>query len=628
MAQVGTMTPVSAPTAATQSMPFIPGYGYGLAVATGDVGNRYIAGERYADAEALRERQMDVNEAAQKASGEYYGAVSSTIRNNEKRSNAQYESTGIAHDVMGALDGSRAPGTNMLPKNPELPYVPPPANGAAPIAANSPAASGYGAGGSGVAPLDVAKADTAIASSQNARKDPSEITNADIQTLGTYKDVAAGVKAPVVPNVPNGGGNTAVARTVSGFRGNIQGGQQGGGKDAQTMGNMGGPDTAAAQLAMREGKTAVTPTEGNGFIQKGKELNEGADQIQARLKDALKVIEQKYSGDPTYASYLKANLVASVDPQVAAMRDNASKMQNQGELANHMQVGAQLGQRITAVIQNGGTLDSKFIEQNKHLMNYLGVHESDVHLFDGMHLSNGRHPGDDRLNAGFVVNAGGYIIPYKALWEASNFALPYAQRAQAWTDMTNMYKDQMKAKAELTTAYNMSPTAIIDYAAQKTRETVVRNSEMTRVAGHAESVLQYGGTINLPGAGGKSESVKIPAMPPGKKLDDLIAMTFNNDPTLDGNIKRVIKNVLLPARQEKDTTATLLPLYSHWGKTQVSAPDNSNTIRFREELKAKSKEELEVMKTDYRDLLMKAPEDRTPQENERLKNYVSSVKLQ
>jgi hypothetical protein len=558
----------ASPSPATVSTPFIPGAGYGVGIAAGAAGPGLLAGYQYADAQALRERQMDVTEGAQRATAGYYGAIEADMANREQRIQDSAATAVTAHGILNPATESAPTKTASPAPAGEQPYPVP----ASTIPTNLPLPQGATPDVPGVVRTAPDAYGVEVKKSMTAEpKGPPPVANQGFSIRPhTVREPGGGPGTGPLP------GNAAIAAD-SGSAGRLT------------------PDQLTKTAT---GNMAVTPTEGSGFLDTAAKLRDQAKGVQSRLEDALKMIDKQYSGDPTHAAYLKANLIASVDPQVAAMNANAAQLETHGMIANHMQDGASLGGRIMARLNSGMTLDDEFINDptNAKLIKSLGANVGEL---AGMHLSNGSHKGDDQYNKGFIVNGGGFIIPPKALAAASNFALPWQERYEKWNDITGMYKDQMAAKAEMTRAYNTNPHDIVDYAAKKTQETVEKVSNLTRVRDNAFNVLATGGTLSVPGPDGKPTRLTLPPMPapptgaldPQKVMADYVSRTFKGDPTLSPDIKAAV-HVYLDAQQGVDTFTTVLPVYSRFGAKSVNAPENTNTTRFKEDQKEENREAL------------------------------------
>ncbi len=578
----------SAPTPGTISTPFIPGYGYGVAAAVGPA-------IQYANSLDLQKRQMAVNEAAEDRAGTYFTAIEGEMADRQKQKLAD---TNAAIGAYTALGGTSAPPPDT--PRPAAAYGVPGAT----VPANYPLPPGSqdaaGAAAQRQVPSPAYGAPGAAVASNEAPESATKITDEDIKKMGTYENVASttGKVVPVPMGGVKGGATGGSELRTPGFSAS-QGGAKGGyGAPPAPDAGVGAGMTQQQRLVASEGKTAVTPTEGNGMLQKSQEMRTNATAIQGRLDDALKMIDKQYSGDPTYAAYAKAGLIAKVAPQVAQMNAQANSLKNDGELANHMQVGAQLGSRIWSQISNGGAIDQKFTEANRGMMNTLGIQESDLHIFDGMHLANGKHPGDSSLNAGWVVNRGGFIIPPKALWEASNFGLPYAQRAQAWDEMTKMYHIQMDEKQKLITAQNTSPTMLPQIAEENVKRVLGDYSTATRIKDHTFNILTTGGSLLLPGPDGKPVNISIPAPPKPTSgtlnLDDVMAgykkRFFSRDPTLPAPIAAAI-SAHLDATDSANKAMAVKNIWDHFStkSVNVGSAKDPNELRFEGDLAASEK---------------------------------------
>jgi|GEM_PF-4840474 len=578
----------SAPTPGTISTPFIPGYGYGVAAAVGPA-------IQYANSLDLQKRQMAVNEAAEERANTYFQTIEGEMADRQKQKLAD---TNAAIGAYTALGGTSAPPPDT--PRPASAYAVPGST----VPANYPLPPGSqdaaGAAAQRQVPSPAYGAPGAAVASNEAPASATKITDEDIKKMGTYENVASmtGKVVPVPMGGVKGGATGGSELRTPGFTAAGGGAKGGYGAPSAPETGAGAGMTPQQALATAEGKTAITPTEGNGMLQKSQEMRTNATAIQGRLDDALKMIDKQYSGDPTYAAYAKAGLIAKVSPQVAQMNAQANSLKNDGELANHMQIGAQLGSRIWSQISNGGAIDQKFVEANRGMMNTLGIQESDLHIFDGMHLANGKHPGDSSLNAGWVVNRGGFIIPPKALWEASNFGLPYAQRAQAWDEMTKMYHIQMDEKQKLITAQNTSPTMLPQIAEENIKRVLGDYSTAQRIKDHTFNVLTTGGSLMLPGPDGKLMNTAISAPPKPTSgtlnLDDVMAgykkRFFSRDPTLPATIAAAI-SAHLDATAAADKAMAVKNVWDHFStkSVNVGSAKDPNEVRFEGDLAADEK---------------------------------------
>lgn len=565
----------AAPTPGTISTPFMPGYGYGFAAAAGPA-------IQYANQLDLQKRQMDINEAAEQRANAYFSSIEGEMADRQKQRLADARSSA---DAYATLDGSGVPPTP-TPQPPESYGVP-----GSTIPANYPLPPGSADAvpgrqvpspsyGSPAAMVSSAKNITADAS-EKLPADATKISDDDISKLNTYQSIA-------------GMGNKVVPVAAGGVKGGATGGselrtpgfsQQGGGKGGYGA-PVPAPDTGAGAgmtpqqiLAMSEGKVTVAPTEGNGYIQKGTELKSQATAIQGRLDSALKMIDKQYSGDPTYAAYAKAGLIAKVAPQVSSMNAQADHLNNQGLIANHMQVGAQLGQQIIGELTNGRALDDKFIDAHRAQMSYLGIGASDLAMFKGIHMSDGVTNGGDRYNKGFIVNAGGFIIPPKALWDAANYALPYQARADAWSGWVGMYKDQLAARARIMEAANSDPLMAVKWAIGADTKVNAQYSDAAQKYAAARNVVTKGGdwqtTLN-----GKPQTVKIPPMPDVTKAGEywgrVADSVYNADATVPPVVTQYYKQYLKPLEDLKDSlssTSAYLKQFTKAGPNARKTPE-------------------------------------------------------
>lgn len=615
-------------------MPFFPGAGYGIAQAGAAASAAMVEAHRHEEGEALKQRQMTVNEAAQAASGAYYGAVTNTMNQNEQRTQAGFNNIVNTYGVLNGTASTTTPGTpptpNPLPSNPIVGAVQPPGGG---YAQTAPQPTPVPAGGAVATPPvgDPSAPATDASAPAPANGAPGDSSAAVAGNAG-YGAGAEAKKALTAneAHVPTGGPSGANARTN--LRGAAPTPVPPGAVD--TTGS-GGRPVVGQVIATGKGQFTITPNEGNGYIDASKKLVVQAAEVQKRLDEGLKAIDARYTNDPTMATYLKANLISSITPQIAAMNTAAATAKNTGELANHMQVGAALSAAIIGKFNEGGIIDDKFVESYRPMMEKLGVSSTDLKLFTGMHMSDGRHPGDNAENKGFIVNAGGFIIPPKAMWDASNYALPFAQRAAAWEGMTNMYKDQMAAKSNMIQAYNLNPKLAIEYAAQQTQKTAEQLSNLTRLKDTAQHQLVHGGPLSVVGEDGKPTIVNIPE--PTKDANGSVdgnavfegykSRFFARDKTLPPAIQAGVKHYL-EAEQGVNTATTMLPLYSGFSTGRyggsVQARPNTNTTRDNEDNKAGGKTKAAVATLEMKAIIDKG-ERATAEEKTRLREYTNGL---
>ena len=586
---------VSAPIAATQSMPFIPGYGYGIAAAGGPA-------LEYANQQDLLKRQMDVNEAAERATAGYYASIEGDISNRQMQAKALADSKVLAHDTLGAVPDAPPQ------QDPNLtsPYPVPAASipGGMPLPPGAVGQQNFAQGG----PVPQARAYGAGMLSQPEIKQ-SLTTEGIVETSsapgkGEPITMDSAIQSGAIGPVPKAGAQAVRVHAVPGGR-PITSAGTGPLAPGQATAAEAGYGIALNPAQMQKlgtGDYAVPPSEGAGFAKASEDLKSQAVATTKRLNEALKVIDQKYGSDSTYATYLKSNLIAAVDPKVTDMNTQASTLATQGMIANHMQDGAVLGGRIMARLHAGGQLDKEFLEDpvNAKLIKSLGANIGEL---AGMHLAK------DGPVKGFIVNAGGFVIPPKALAAASNFALPWNERYEKWNDITEMYKAQMSAKAEMIRAANGDPKQMALFVEGKLRTNLAEYSDMRQRYDSAENILRFGGKVKLKNPDtGKDEVVTVPAMKggtdPAEQLKKIRTSVFNATDGVDPIHSRVAREILLPAERQMDIRNGVVGFYQGTiGKSSVHSGKDANEKRFEGDLAADEK--IKVYNAEHPPLQMK-----------------------
>jgi len=586
----------SAPVASTQSMPFIPTYGYGIAAVTGKA-------IEYGNDLELKRRQMAVNEAAEKATAGYYASIEGDISNRQMQAEALAKSKVAAHDVLGTIPD--AP-----PKqDPNLtsPYPVPASSipGGMPLPPGAVGQQNFAQGG----PVPAARTYGAemlsqpeVKKSLTAEEDVKETASAPGK--GNPITMGSAIQSGEIGPVPKAGAQAVRVHTVPGGRPVTSAGTGPLAPGQATAAEAGyGIALNPAQMQkLGTGDYAVPPSEGAGFLKASEDLKAQAVATTKRLNEALKVIDQKYGTDSTYATYLKSNLIAAVDPKVTDMNTQASTLATQGMIANHMQDGAVLGGRIMARLHAGGQLDKSFLEDpvNAKLIKSLGANIGEL---AGMHLATSGPV------KGFIVNAGGFVIPPKALAAASNFALPWNERYEKWNDITEMYKAQMTAKAEMIRAANGDPKQMALFVEGKLRTNLTEYSDMRQRYDSAENILRFGGKVKLKNPDtGKDEVVTVPSMKPGidpaEQLKKIRTSVFNPTDGVDPIHSRVAREILLPAERQMEIRTGVVGFYQGTiGKSSVHSGKDANEKRFEGDLGAEEK--IKVYNAEHPPLQMK-----------------------
>lgn len=438
---------------------FTPGIGYLATVGTPEA---LRSSQLHDEEEALKERQMDVNEQAETRAGKM---------NDEWVANQKQARQQVEVNAKGSVEAYGVLGPDAV-----APTKAPASGGgdgtAAPVAK----------GGSAPVPVTPAPVPTPSEVAQAATPPPSILDNnlpepvgsmgqhIEQQEDGSWRDPLTGSpespliigpgKSGFAPPARHGGnesGGDARVKTPNGYGAGSpttgSGAAPRSGPSVSVDTGAGGTLSPGDVTKMMQGKTTVFPNQGQGYIDLANTLKEKAGATQGRLDDALKSIDQQYSNDPTMAAFMKANVIGKVSPMISQMQANAAQAQQQGMLVDHMHKGSVLAENMIGHLLSGNVIDDKFIKNNKGLIDELGFNPS---IMAGMHLEK-----KDPTSKGWIVNAGGFIIPPKAIMLVANPALPWEDRAKGWDAMISMYKDQMKAKSDLTTAAMGDPLRFV-----------------------------------------------------------------------------------------------------------------------------------------------------------------------
>jgi hypothetical protein len=605
---------VSAPIAATTSMPFLPGYGYGIAAAAGPA-------LQYANSLDLQKRQMAINEAAQKSTDKYYGAIENAMDfdMNVKKYTAEGNARAgeLGYSDVDPLTGEQASPTTSVVPGGSAPAPPPgaprygagtPPNGAVSTASAKPpsgpvtaplAAQIAGANALGKAPDEADAIKAAGASGDPMAVDMvAGLSPADKGNPTGLPDVAGAPKVasggpsakPVVPHTLYGHGKESTTSNLPMDKPAL----------SQTMNTGTGAASASAQQnLMAQGKIAPGPQDGAGYFDQAEKLDGRADAVEQRLKESLRAIETAHAGDGTYVPFAKSALMAKIQPQIAAMRGNADQLRNLGSVANHAADGSTLGFRILGQIANGGAINGEdFKQQNKDVLDRLGVHESDLHLFDGMHKSGGApikgRPEtrfDSPLNAGWIVNEGGYMIPYDVVGKMANFSLPYGERMSAMKDMTSLVEHQWTAASRLREIGTKDPLRMMKAAADLLADGVGKQNDLSQSYTTAQNTLIWGGDIKVPDKSSK-DGFKVVHVNPIKPTDaekslpwdQVVEKRMNdylrsyNDPNnadLTSDMKAVVK-LREDSKRGLNVATSIVGLAKHFSTNGVNVSDSND----------------------------------------------------
>ncbi len=485
------------------------GFGYGLAMAGNQIAPAQLRGRRHEEEHQLKERQMNINEAAEARAGEFYNEINQDRRLQRKKDEAGAESVVAGEDIASPVIGYP----------PDQVPAPAPTLGASaeppPVDALGNQLSPDGNGG-WVTP----------------NGEPSE---------------------PLTPGI----GKMAPARSANVASGGQRGGmpvKTGGASPKAGSAGYGVPMTQAQpagvsgkdETLLRQGKSQVAPAEVQGYLSQHQALVENADGVESRLKEALKSVDQRYSNDPTMATYLKANIIAKVRPQIEQMKTNAARLKQEGQLAQFAHDAGGFAESMLAHVEGGGKIDQNWIDANKDVASKLGIEPG---MLRGLHKN----------SQGAIVNEQGYVYPRAALMKMANAALPWKDRFDAMKDVDSMYKVQQELAIQRQRVAQADPLRVEKWTLGMVRANDQNYAANDYAYGKAKELFAKGTengkpiTINV---NGKPVQVDIP--PQYREGQDwLYNMSKSNNP----NVQAAYEQVILPlerARAQADTIGQFL----------------------------------------------------------------------
>jgi hypothetical protein len=499
------------------------GFGYGLAMLGNQIAPAQLRGRRHEEEHQLKERQMDVNEAAERRAGEFYGEINQDRRLQRKKSEFDAEAIVKAEELMHGGTQKGATG----------------GNAPAPEAASP----------------DVTNAEPTSSLAPEPEAPQVDVLGNELipDGSGGWMTAQGTPSEPLTPGVGRSGAPRSATVTPGGQKGGMPVKTGGALPKAAPSGYgvpapQAQPATASAkdETLLRQGKSQVAPAEVQGYQTQYETLSANADGVETRLQEALKSVDQRYSNDPTMATYLKANIIAKVRPQIEQMKTNAARLKQEGQLAQFAHDAGGFAESMLAHIEGGGKIDQKWIDANKDVAAKLGIQPG---MLWGLHKN----------DQGAIVNGQGYVYPRGALMKMANAALPWKERFDAMKDVDSMYKVQQELAIQRQRVAQADPLrvekwtlgmvrandqnyAANDYAYSKAKELFAKGTEKGKPI-----------TVNI---GGKPVQVDIP--PQYKDGEDwLYGMSKSQDP----KVQAAYEQIILPlerARAQADTIGQFL----------------------------------------------------------------------
>ena len=505
------------------------GFGYGLSQALAAAPAAQLRGNRYAEEEGMRQQQLDINQQAENRAGRLTDAYVATMNQNRTKDLA----ASVGADIAGQVSGGY--GTN-----PASGVVQQAITGASPVQAPDVSANG-----------------------NPVQRDAN----------GNAIDVVTGQPTPVITASPDGenyGISTKNAMTLASEKGPApqSGGQRPGmpTKGIYVKGSTTGggvapqpklPDTGMSSKDVtlsRQGKAMTTPTEGAGYASQADQLEQNASAIEGRLNESIKMIDQKYGNDPTMAAYLKANVRTQVMASLSTMRANATRLRQEGDLANYMQHGSEFAESVMSHINQGGTIDDAWIQSNGAYAKRLGI---DPGLLSGMHLN----------KQGYIANKQGALIPREALMRVANPALPWLERAKGWQEIDNMYKTQQTIAQKWAEVKQRDPEEFVKFGLTMATDLHNKYQALDTALNNALATAITGGPVKV-NINGKPQTITLqPKLNRPAGVDWVDGMRTSQDP----NDRAYFENVLQPLYSQRSLVGTLNSFVSNMSKSAFRA---------------------------------------------------------
>lgn len=484
------------------------GFGYGLAMAGNQVAPAQLRGRRHEEEHELKERQMSVNEAAEARAGEFYNEINQDRRIQRQKDQALAESTVVGEDISapklgypGGVDGqSVSSGVSA-----EVP----------PVDALGNTLSPDGNGG-WVTP----------------NGEPSEPLTPGIGKMAAERSAT----------VPSGGQRGGMPVKTGGATAKAGSASYGMPMPQAQPSTVSGKD----ETLLRQGKSQVAPAEVQGYLSQHQALVENADGVETRLKEALKSVDQRYSNDPTMATYLKANIIAKVRPQIEQMKTNAARLKQQGELAQFAHEAGGFAESMLAHVEGGGKIDQKWIDANQDVAKKLGIEPG---MLRGLHKN----------SQGAIVNEQGYVYPRAALMKMANASMPFKDRFEAMKDVDNMYKVQQELAIQRQRVAQADPLRAEKWTLGMVRENDKRYAQNDYAYSKAKELFAAGTKPGQPitiEINGKPTQVEIPSQYKAGE-DWLYGMSKSSNPA----VQAAYEQIVLPlerARSQADTIGQFL----------------------------------------------------------------------
>lgn len=480
-------------------MPYIPTLGYGIATSLAK-GLSYK--KEYDEAEALKQRQMKINEDAEKRARDLVDESIATSKNNRKKDEALAESTEFANSTMYGIG-----------KDPS-------ANPSTASAANA----------STVTPESVSSKATA----ESASGQPEDVAN---DNGGTIVDMGDGrqmdtVTGQITEVGPTTGKKGAVPKSAQ-KPGDIV--RTGGLASKDKPGGYGLPQTQApagsvsqkAEDSLRQGKSQVAPTEVTGMFDQANKVQAEAEGIETRLNEALKTIQSRYSGDETMAKYLKSNVIAKVRPQIEAMKAQSAQLRQGAQLAQFTHDAGLFSEGLLGKLEttkSPAEVDA-WLNANADTAKKLGI---DLERFKGLH----------KAPDGTIRNKEGYVFPRAAIMASANAALPFTERLKYMKEADDMYKIQEDLRNERMRIAQQDPLRVEKWTLEQKANFARAYAKKDYEYDEAKKKVATGGEFTIMRNG---QEVKVAVPPQYKPTGDWLGAMRNSD---NPDVREVHKQVI------------------------------------------------------------------------------------
>lgn len=542
------------------------GFGYGLAHAMSKAGPAYNLGIEKQEAEDLKQRQMNVNEASE---------ARALKLANEYIDTSQYEKKAKTGGMVGYNVGQE---TN------------------APLVGQKPSASGR------IDDSTLAQAPAQPGATPEAQPPTEDMVGQARRSMfpgGTEDDLTL---PPEDQDIQRGKSDKGVTVASGGQRpglppkgGPLRKPSVGGGYGvaAKTQPEVG--LTAKEAEGVRQGKTQVAPDEVVNLTRNAVAYEDEARGVEERLAQAIKTVETQYAGDPTMLAYTKAAIYAQVRPHISELKTSAARAHQEAELAGFTHEAGNFAQSLLSHAEGGGVIDDKWIEANKDVATKLGV---DPGMLIGLHKN----------KIGAIVNKEGYVYPRQSILRMANGALPWLERIKAASEIDKMFEVQSNLRRKMYQAGLNDPQRQLQFimANIKANDAEYQNSEHT-----------YRATLDwLSRDSNDKQPVKVKVIQDDgsvKVVDYKPASMWNivNQPgglakletSPDPATRAYYTEHILPILTDRATRRTLGEVLSGWkGNIKVKNDIDLDQEEDIERIKAKAKEEGKLSAQDEADV--------------------------